>query len=76
MVTDPTGDEHPAKHDLYRLMRGELSRSEAKAVVRHLLRGCPACRRVTRRLWSFGEEPLRLFPETDPLPPREAGLWS
>ncbi len=38
-------------------MRGELPREEVRAVVRHLLAGCPACREVTRRLWALGEAP-------------------
>jgi len=73
---DPTGEEHPALHDLQRLMRGELPRAEAKVVVRHLLKGCPGCIRETRRLWSFGEQPLRPLPEPPALPSRETGLWS
>jgi len=44
-------------------MRGESSRAEARAVVRHLLTGCPSCRRITGRLWRLGEQPL----------PREGG---
>lgn len=46
---------HPAREQLERWMRGELPRSEAAGVVRHLLTGCPACFQVTRRLWSLGD---------------------
>lgn len=28
---------------------------EVSAVVRHLLKGCPECAQVTRRLWCLGE---------------------
>lgn len=46
---------HPTASELGRFMRGELARSEARAVVRHLLAGCEGCRALTRRLWRFGE---------------------
>jgi hypothetical protein len=71
------GADHPARHDLHRFMRGELSRPEAMAVVSHLLKGCPVCVAETRRLWSLGERPLCPLPEPDPLPApaREVGLW-
>ncbi|HEY2292498.1 MAG TPA: hypothetical protein VGM86_17505 [Thermoanaerobaculia bacterium] len=48
---------HPAESDLERFLRGELTRSEARTVVRHLLAGCESCRAVTRRLWRFGDGP-------------------
>jgi hypothetical protein len=48
---------HPAESELERFMRGELTRSETRAVVRHLLAGCEVCRAVTRRLWGFGDRP-------------------
>jgi hypothetical protein len=48
---------HPPKSELERFVRGELARSESRAVVRHLLAGCEICRAVTRRLWSFGDRP-------------------
>jgi hypothetical protein len=62
---------HPAKGDLRRFMAGDLSRPEARAVVRHILSGCPACIRETRRIWSFGEE----RPQSVALPTREVGVW-
>ncbi|HEV2853271.1 MAG TPA: hypothetical protein VHC97_10750 [Thermoanaerobaculia bacterium] len=36
-------------------MRGELSLPEAVPVVRHLLRGCTECLKVTRPLWELME---------------------
>ena len=39
---------HPEPELLERFMRCELPRSEAPAVVRHLLTGCPRCLKVTR----------------------------
>ena len=46
---------HPDFLRLERFLRGETSRPEARAVVRHLLRGCPQCLQVTGRLWGLGE---------------------
>lgn len=50
------GGDHPAMEELQRFMTGGVSRLEARAVVRHLLRGCPACIRETGRLWNLGGE--------------------
>jgi hypothetical protein len=36
-------------------MRSELPRDETRAVVRHLLAGCPRCLQMTRWLWNLGE---------------------
>jgi len=36
--------EHPTTAELERLLHGGLDRDEMRAVVRHLLTGCPACR--------------------------------
>jgi hypothetical protein len=47
--------EHPAPDLLLRFLRGETSRTEARAIVRHLLAGCPECLAVTRRPWSDGD---------------------
>lgn len=50
------GASHPNRDQLERFMRaGGLPKPEVRAVVRHLLTGCPRCIAVTRRLWSFGE---------------------
>lgn len=47
---------HPTSLALKGFMLGELPRAEARAIVRHLLRGCPQCVQVTGRLWSLGEQ--------------------
>ncbi len=47
---------HPTKEDLGSFVACRLPPSETRAVVRHLLRGCPVCSRETRRLWSFASE--------------------
>ncbi len=45
--------EHPPKDLLLRFLRSEVSRTERRAVVRHLLTGCPACVAVTREAWHL-----------------------
>jgi tetratricopeptide (TPR) repeat protein len=49
-----TGD-HPDPLLLERFMRNETDARERRAIIRHLLTGCPRCSVVTGRLWSFGE---------------------
>jgi hypothetical protein len=51
--------EHPEPAALERFLRGEASRAETRAVVRHLLAGCAVCSQVTLPLWELGDEPLR-----------------
>ena len=46
---------HPHPRQLERFMRSELPRAEVASIVRHLLKGCPQCVQVTRRLWSLGD---------------------
>src|SRR5262245_58258465 len=48
--------EHPSPEMLERFMRGEVSRQENRAVVRHLLTRCPQCRYITGRLLKLGSE--------------------
>lgn len=47
-----SGQGHPCEQELERLMHSELTRQEAREIVRHLLVGCPRCLQVTRRLWT------------------------
>jgi hypothetical protein len=49
------GWDHPEPRRLGSFLRGQLSRTEVRDVVRHLLTGCPRCREVTRRLWMLGD---------------------
>lgn len=46
---------HPGEPELASFMRGVLPRAEVRGIVRHLIRGCPRCVEVTRRLWNHGE---------------------
>jgi hypothetical protein len=45
--------KHPEPADLESFLRGALPRDAVRALVRHLLTGCPACLRVTRRAWEL-----------------------
>lgn len=70
------GGKHPAEEDLGRLMRGELASREASPIVRHLLAGCAQCLKVTRKLWSFGDEVPKLGGWVHPRRPvRLVGVW-
>jgi hypothetical protein len=48
---------HPEAERVERFMRGELTKPESRAVVRHLLTRCPRCLEVASRLWSLGTVP-------------------
>jgi hypothetical protein len=54
------GGPHPVRRDLESFMRGELPRAETRALVLHLLAGCPACLMETRRLWRPEPPPYAL----------------
>jgi hypothetical protein len=45
---------HPAGDALERFMYGESPRSEAMAIVRHALQGCPRCNLLAWWLWERG----------------------
>jgi hypothetical protein len=49
-----TARRHPEPGQLEGFVRGGLPRLEARAVVRHLLRGCDECRGVVRHAWALG----------------------
>jgi hypothetical protein len=60
--------EHPSEETLKRFAAGTGSREENRAVVAHLLKGCPACARILRALMEPNpvartdyEEPLDRF---------------
>jgi hypothetical protein len=59
--------EHPHPALLLGFLQGETSQSESRAIVRHLLSGCPSCLAVTRPLWRVadgrGRRALRLVRE-------------
>jgi hypothetical protein len=42
-------------HDRDGFLRGALPRDAVRALVRHLLTGCPACLWVTRRAWELSQ---------------------
>jgi hypothetical protein len=43
---------HPAADRLVLFLRAEVPAAERRAIVRHLLAGCPACVAVTRSAWA------------------------
>ncbi|HEY0554830.1 MAG TPA: hypothetical protein VGG20_11230 [Thermoanaerobaculia bacterium] len=60
--------DHPSEDTLKRFAAGTASREENRAVVVHLLKGCPACARILRALMEPNpvaradyEEPLDRF---------------
>ena len=60
--------DHPSEDTLKRFAAGTGSREENRAVVAHLLKGCPACARILRALMepdpvtrASYEEPLDRF---------------
>jgi hypothetical protein len=62
--------DHPSEDVLKRFATGTASREENRAVVTHLLKGCPACARTLRALMEPNpvaradyEEPLDRFDE-------------
>src|SRR5215213_7614404 len=48
-------EQHPDSRLLECFLRNELQGAERRAVVRHLLTGCPQCVAVTRRVWSLAD---------------------
>lgn len=67
-------EDHPSQIHLERFMRCELPPAESSAVVRHLLTGCPQCRRVTGWLWNFRKgKPMGLKRRRGKLPASEPG---
>lgn len=60
--------DHPSEDILQRFATGTASREESRTVVKHLVKGCPACARKLRDLMepkavpgSAYEEPLARF---------------
>lgn len=49
---------HPTSEQLERFVLGTTGAEENRAIVRHLLGGCPECRKVTRALWHRTESAL------------------
>ena len=52
-------EQHPHPDQLESFMNHNLPPSEARKIIRHLLKGCPVCTRVTRELWKLGERAPR-----------------
>ena len=54
METD--GEKHPDTLQIERVVRGEASRAENRALVRHLLHGCPQCQKMARKSFAEGSQ--------------------
>ena len=61
---------HPRPVLLLRFLRGEAAPAESRAVVRHLLTGCPKCTAVTRPIWLLADGVL---PAVDSMAGRNHG---
>jgi hypothetical protein len=42
-------ERHPDPQQIERFVRGEASGAENRALVRHLVHGCPRCQRLARK---------------------------
>lgn len=58
MVPVRAAQPHPSLEELSRFMRAELTATELRGVVRHLLSGCEACSRALAPFWEIGMEPI------------------
>jgi tetratricopeptide (TPR) repeat protein len=47
---------HPSHGELEAFMLGRLSQRESRAVILHLLPGCPRCQEVTSAYWDLGSD--------------------
>lgn len=56
-------DYHPSPDLLKRFVCGSADAAECRRVVRHLLSGCPSCRKITRELLPGREAGDRRLPE-------------
>lgn len=53
----PPASLHPSSDRLVLFLRAEVPAAERRAIVRHLLAGCPACTAVTRAAWLTAPPP-------------------
>ncbi len=64
--------EHPKPDLLLRFLRDEVSAPERRAIVRHLLTGCPECVAITQPAWSLPDYCLRRMKRMRSEPETEA----
>ena len=55
MLIEDATRTHPDRRDLECFLRGELGKSGAAGIVRHLLRGCRTCSAVIRPVWGLAD---------------------
>lgn len=51
-------DSHPPHEQLDRFFLGKTSADENRAIVLHLLRGCPECRKFAGAIWYRTESAM------------------
>ena len=56
MKADP--ESHPETERLESFFRGTTTAAENRPIVLHLLRGCPQCQGLVRKLWYQEEIPM------------------
>jgi anti-sigma factor RsiW len=64
--------DHPSEDILQRFVSGTASREESRIVVKHLVKGCPACARKIRELMAPKAVPGPAY--EDPLARFDQGL--
>jgi hypothetical protein len=57
-----TPGHHPNTWQLQRFLRGEATRAEVRAIVRHLLAGCPECSAVMGPICGLTERWPKALP--------------
>ena len=45
-------ERHPDPQQIERFVRGVASQAENRALVRHLVHGCPQCQTAARKCWA------------------------
>lgn len=46
-------ESHPEREQLERFLLGKTSADENRVIVRHLLKGCPECRKLPREILTL-----------------------
>jgi hypothetical protein len=60
--TMSTHGQHPGRQQLERFLRGEATRDEVRAIVRHLLACCPECSAVMGPIYGLAKRWPKALP--------------